>query len=99
MTDSIALLVDASPAGADHDANARIASAVAANAPRLRAFVRRQVADLSEVEDIVQDAFVEFVSPIPRLRLPNLSTPTKNPPCERRGKFRTDQKIDRGDSQ
>jgi RNA polymerase sigma factor (sigma-70 family) len=30
--------------------------------PRLRAFVRRQVADLSEVEDIVQDTFLELVS-------------------------------------
>jgi RNA polymerase sigma factor (sigma-70 family) len=42
--------------------NARIVAAVAAQGPRLRAFVRRQVADLSEVEDIVQDAFVELVS-------------------------------------
>ena len=42
--------------------NARIVDAVAAQGPRLRAFVRRQVADLSEVEDIVQDAFVELVS-------------------------------------
>ncbi len=42
--------------------NDRIAAAVAAQGPRLRAFVRRQVADLSEVEDIVQDTFVELVS-------------------------------------
>jgi RNA polymerase sigma factor (sigma-70 family) len=42
--------------------NARIVAAVAAQGPRLRAFVRRQVADLSEVEDIVQDTFVELVS-------------------------------------
>jgi RNA polymerase sigma factor (sigma-70 family) len=42
--------------------NARIVAAVIAQGPRLRAFVRRQVADLSEVEDIVQDAFVELVS-------------------------------------
>ncbi len=42
--------------------NARIVDAVAAQGPRLRAFVRRQVADLSEVEDIVQDTFVELVS-------------------------------------
>jgi RNA polymerase sigma factor (sigma-70 family) len=42
--------------------NARIVAAVAAQAPRLRAFVRRQVADLSEVEDIVQDTFLELVS-------------------------------------
>jgi RNA polymerase sigma factor (sigma-70 family) len=42
--------------------NARIGATVAAHGPRLRAFVRRQVADLSEVEDIVQDTFVELVS-------------------------------------
>jgi len=42
--------------------NARIVDAVAAQGPRLRAFVRRQVADLTEVEDIVQDTFVELVS-------------------------------------
>jgi RNA polymerase sigma factor (sigma-70 family) len=42
--------------------NARIVAAVAAQGPRLRAFVRRQVADLSEVEDIVQDTFVELIS-------------------------------------
>jgi RNA polymerase sigma factor (sigma-70 family) len=42
--------------------NARILAAVAAQGPRLRAFIRRQVADLSEVEDIVQDTFVELVA-------------------------------------
>jgi RNA polymerase sigma factor (sigma-70 family) len=42
--------------------DARIVATVAAQGPRLRAFVRRQVADLSEAEDIVQDAFVELVS-------------------------------------
>jgi len=42
--------------------NARIVAAVAAQGPRLRTFVRRQVADLSEVEDIVQDTFLELVS-------------------------------------
>ena len=42
--------------------NARIVAAVAAQGPRLRAFIRRQVADLSEVEDIVQDTFVELVA-------------------------------------
>jgi RNA polymerase sigma factor (sigma-70 family) len=47
------------PISADDD---RIAAAVAAQGPRLRAFVRRQIADLSEVEDIVQDTFVELVS-------------------------------------
>src|ERR1700688_3341583 len=44
------------------EANDRIAAAVATQGPRLRAFVRRQVADLSEVEDIVQDTFLELVS-------------------------------------
>jgi RNA polymerase sigma factor (sigma-70 family) len=41
--------------------DARIVAAVAAQGPRLRAFIRRQVADLGEVEDIVQDTFVELV--------------------------------------
>jgi RNA polymerase sigma factor (sigma-70 family) len=40
----------------------RLAAAVAAQGPRLRAFVRRQVADLSEVEDIVQDTFLALIS-------------------------------------
>ena len=44
------------------DDNARIAADVAAQGPRLRAFVRRQVADLAEVEDIVQDAFTQLVA-------------------------------------
>jgi RNA polymerase sigma factor (sigma-70 family) len=61
MTASIALAkpTPAPPAAAD---NERIAAAVAAQGPRLRAFVRRQVADLTEVEDIVQDAFERLVS-------------------------------------
>jgi RNA polymerase sigma factor (sigma-70 family) len=42
--------------------NDRITAAVAAQGPSLRAFVRRQVADLSQVEDIVQDTFVQLVS-------------------------------------
>lgn len=49
-------------ARATSEDNARIGATVAAHGPRLRAFVRRQVADLSEVEDIVQDTFVELVS-------------------------------------
>jgi RNA polymerase sigma factor (sigma-70 family) len=56
MTASLAL--NPTPA----EANDRIAAAVAAQRPRLRAFVRRQVADLTDVEDIVQDAFLELVS-------------------------------------
>jgi RNA polymerase sigma factor (sigma-70 family) len=56
MTASLAL--NPTPA----EANDRIAAAVATQEPRLRAFVRRQVADLADVEDIVQDAFLELVS-------------------------------------
>jgi RNA polymerase sigma factor (sigma-70 family) len=56
MTASLAL----TPTPAE--ANERIAAAVATQEPRLRAFVRRQVADLADVEDIVQDAFLELVS-------------------------------------
>jgi RNA polymerase sigma factor (sigma-70 family) len=56
MTASLAL--NPTPAEADD----RIAAAVATQEPRLRAFVRRQVADLADVEDIVQDAFLELVS-------------------------------------
>jgi RNA polymerase sigma factor (sigma-70 family) len=47
------------PTSEDND---RITAAVAVQGPRLRAFVRRQVADLSQVEDIVQDTFVQLVS-------------------------------------
>jgi RNA polymerase sigma factor (sigma-70 family) len=48
--------------GTTSEDNALIVAAVAAQGPRLRAFVRRQVADFNEVEDIVQDTFVELVS-------------------------------------
>ena len=44
------------------DDDRRITAAVAAQGPRLRAFVRRQVADLNDVDDIVQDAFAELVA-------------------------------------
>ena len=44
------------------DDNERIAAAVAAQAPRLRALVRRQVTDLAEVEDILQDTFAQLVA-------------------------------------
>jgi len=40
----------------------RLAATVAEQAPRLRAFVRRQVSDLGEVDDIVQDTLLELVS-------------------------------------
>lgn len=43
------------------DDDRRITAAVAAQGPRLRAYVRRQVADLSDVDDIVQDTFAELV--------------------------------------
>jgi RNA polymerase sigma factor (sigma-70 family) len=56
MNDALAL-GPASPAD-----DVRIAAAVAAQGPRLRAFVRRQVDDLGEAEDIVQEAFLELVS-------------------------------------
>jgi RNA polymerase sigma factor (sigma-70 family) len=53
------LIAVSGPAIADND---RIAAAVATQGPRLRAFVRRQIADLGEVEDIVQDTFVQLIS-------------------------------------
>jgi RNA polymerase sigma factor (sigma-70 family) len=56
MSESLAL------PGSTTEANDRITAAVAAQGPRLRAFVRRQVADIADVEDIVQDAFLELVS-------------------------------------
>ncbi len=43
-------------------ANQRITATVLAETPRLRAYVRRQVADLGEVEDIVQETFSELVT-------------------------------------
>ncbi len=42
--------------------NQRIAAAVASETPRLRAFLRRQVADLADVDDILQDTFSELVA-------------------------------------
>jgi RNA polymerase sigma factor (sigma-70 family) len=42
--------------------NERISATVAAQGPKLRAFVRRQIADLGEVEDIVQDSFAQLVA-------------------------------------
>ena len=42
--------------------NERIAAAVASETPRLRAFLRRQVADLAEVDDILQETFSELVA-------------------------------------
>jgi RNA polymerase sigma factor (sigma-70 family) len=56
MNDAIAV-----PRATSED-NARIVAAVAAQGPRLRAFIRRQVADLNEVEDIVQETFVELIA-------------------------------------
>jgi RNA polymerase sigma factor (sigma-70 family) len=42
--------------------NELIAAAVSSETPRLRAFVRRQVADLADAEDIVQETFSELVA-------------------------------------
>lgn len=42
--------------------DAGLDEAVKTHGPRLRAFVRRQVADLAEVDDIVQDTLLELVS-------------------------------------
>jgi RNA polymerase sigma factor (sigma-70 family) len=42
--------------------NARIAAAVVSETPRLRAFLRRQVADLAQVDDILQETFSELVA-------------------------------------
>jgi RNA polymerase sigma factor (sigma-70 family) len=44
------------------DDDERITATVKAESARLRRFVRRQVADLGEVEDIVQETFSELVS-------------------------------------
>lgn len=49
------------PAHSKED-NARISAAVAAQKPRLQAFVRRQLGDWSEVDDIVQETFLELVT-------------------------------------
>jgi len=42
--------------------NQTIAAAVASETPRLRAFLRRQVGDLAEVDDILQETFAELVT-------------------------------------
>ena len=38
----------------------RLAATIAEQGPRLRAFVRRQLDDLADVEDVVQDVFTEL---------------------------------------
>jgi RNA polymerase sigma factor (sigma-70 family) len=48
------------PASSSED-NARISALVAAQKPRLQAYVRRQLRDWSEVDDIVQETFLELV--------------------------------------
>ena len=40
----------------------RLTAAAASQGPRLRAFVRRRIGDLTEAEDIVQDVFSDFVA-------------------------------------
>jgi RNA polymerase sigma factor (sigma-70 family) len=49
------------PANA-RDQNARLSAVIAAQKPRLQAFVRRQLGDWSEVDDIVQETFLELVT-------------------------------------
>jgi RNA polymerase sigma factor (sigma-70 family) len=44
------------------DGDNRLIAAVKSETPRLRAFVRRYVADLADVEDIVQEAFAELLA-------------------------------------
>jgi len=43
------------------DRNRRITAEIAQQAPRLRSFVRRRVADAAAAEDILQDVFFELV--------------------------------------
>jgi RNA polymerase sigma factor (sigma-70 family) len=43
------------------DRNRRITAEIARQAPRLRSFVRRRVADAAAAEDILQDVFFELV--------------------------------------
>lgn len=54
--------MDSTPAAMTEPDNLRLARTVAAELPRLRAFVRRRVADLADVEDIVQDTLAELVA-------------------------------------
>ena len=58
----MSLVLALPPVNSNNDRS--LTAAVAAQTPRLRAFVRRQVNDLAEVEDIVQDAFAELVAAI-----------------------------------
>jgi RNA polymerase sigma factor (sigma-70 family) len=48
--------------GRNSEDNARISALVAAQKPRLQAYVRRQLRDWSEVDDIVQETFLELVT-------------------------------------
>jgi len=43
------------------DDHSRIAATAASMAPRLRSFVSRQIADVNDVDDIVQDTLLELV--------------------------------------
>ncbi len=49
------------PAPMDLTDNERIRRTVASETPRLRAFIRRRVADMADVEDIIQDTMSELV--------------------------------------
>ena len=48
------------PADTERD-DERIRTAVAAETPRLRAFIRRRVEDLADVDDLIQDTLAELV--------------------------------------
>jgi RNA polymerase sigma factor (sigma-70 family) len=54
-------------AGSDQCGNGRLARLFATHAPRLRAFVRRQVRNWADADDIVQEAFLELVGVDPLL--------------------------------
>jgi len=56
--------MDTMPYGAPMTATARdrLSSAFEAYGPRLRAYIRRQVSDLGEAEDLLQDVFEELFS-------------------------------------
>ena len=49
-------------AGSDRGGNGRLARLFSAHAPRLRAYVRRQVRNWADADDIVQDVFLELIN-------------------------------------
>jgi len=61
MDTSRQLDAEGRPANRDAAADAAVAAAIRREQPRLRAWLRRQVPDPQDIEDILQDAFYEFV--------------------------------------